>query len=309
MVLLFYSAYDDARAWIAALHAADPTIEVRVWPEIGDPGEIDAALVWKPPTGALAALPRLRLIINLGAGVDHLLGDDSLPQQIPIVRIVDPEMSRMMTQYVLLAVLRHHRNLHHFEQARAERRWAYVEPRASHERRVGVMGLGALGGTAAEELVRQGFQVSGWSRTPRSLAGVRCFCGRDQLHEFLSGCDILVLLLPLTRETRGIIGREALAALPRGGCVINVGRGSLIDEQALIEALDAGWIAEATLDVFSTEPLPPHHPLWERPQVMITPHLASIALPRSGARQVADNLRRLASGEALLNQVEGTRGY
>lgn len=309
MVLLFYSAYDDARAWIAALHAADPTIEVRVWPEIGDPGEIDAALVWKPPTGALAALPRLRLIINLGAGVDHLLGDDSLPRQIPIVRIVDPEMSRMMTQYVLLAVLRHHRNLHHFERARLERRWAYVEPRASDERRVGIMGLGALGGAAAGELVRQGFQVRGWSRTPRSLAGVRCFHGRDQLHEFLSGCDILVLLLPLTLETRGLIGREALAALPRNACVINVGRGPLLDEQALIEALDEGRIAEATLDVFSIEPLPVQHPLWERPQVLITPHLASIALPRSGARQVVDNLHRLATGQALINQVERARGY
>ncbi len=309
MALLFYSQYDDSQAWAAALRAVDPGLQVRIWPEMGEPADITAALVWKPPPGALADLPHLRLIINLGAGVDHLLSDESLPKAIPIVRIVDPEMSRMMTQYVLLAVLRHHRNLHHFESARAERRWAYLEPRMSHERRVGVMGLGVLGVAAATELVHQGFDVRGWARSPRNLPGVRCFHGDAQLHEFLSGCDILVLLLPLTAQTRGLVDEAALQALPRGACVINVGRGGLVDEPALIRALDKGQVAEATLDVFSVEPLPAEHPLWRRPQVLITPHLASIALPRSGAPQVIENLRRLERGQALLNQVVRHRGY
>ncbi len=309
MNLLFYSDVDDAALWRRCLSDADPSIDVRIWPDLGPRADIEAALVWRPPPGELAALPNLKLVVNLGAGVDHIVQDRSLPEHVPIARIVDPAMSLMMTQFVLLSVLRHHRNFGDFERARSERRWAYILPRPSSERSVGVMGLGHLGSAAAAELVRQGFKVRGWSRTARDLPGVECFHGPVQLKPFLEGCEILVLILPLTPETTGLINRETLACLPVGARLINVGRGSLVNDEALLDALDCGHIAEATLDVFQTEPLPADHPYWSRPQVLVTPHLASIAVPQSAARQVADNLRRLREGLPLLNLVDRSRGY
>jgi len=307
--LLFYSQYDDAALWERCLREADPSIEMRIWPDIGPPEEINAALVWKPPAGALAQLPRLRLIINLGAGVDHIVADQTLPEGVPIARIVDPEMNRMMAQFVLLAALRHHRNFGAFERARSQRRWDYIHPKRTSERVIGIMGLGNLGAASAEELVRQGFQVRGWSRTPKSLRGVETFHGVEQQYRFLSACEILVLMLPLTAETAGVMDARALSALPRGASVINVGRGQLVDDDAMLAALDSGQIAEATLDVFHAEPLPPDHGYWDRSQVLITPHLASIAIPQSAAFQIADNLSRLSSGLPLLNLVDRQRGY
>ncbi|MEN9773485.1 MAG: hypothetical protein RL322_555 [Pseudomonadota bacterium] len=309
MALLFHSQVDDPLAWRDALIRLDPACDFRIWPHCGDVRQIEAALVWKPPQDLIDALPNLRLLINLGAGVDHLLSAPGLPPSIPIARIVDAEMNRMMAQYVLLATLRHHRNFGAFERAGRLRQWDYIHPRSAADRTVGVMGLGQLGSTAALELARQGFQVRGWSRSPKALPGVLTFQGEDSLHLFLSKTDILVILLPLTPETRKLIDGAALASMPRGACLINVGRGPLVDEQALIEALDSGQLSEATLDVFNVEPLPPEHPLWERPQVLITPHLASIALPESGAVQVLDNLKRLREGLPLLNLVDRKRGY
>jgi len=218
-------------------------------------------------------------------------------------------MNRMMAQYVLLAVLRHHRNFATFEHASRLGKWEYIHPRSTADRSVGVMGLGQLGSSAALELARQGFKVRGWSRTPKSLPGIVSFHGDEGLHSFLSKTDILVILLPLTRSTRGIVDAAALTTLPRGACLINVGRGPLVNENALIEAIDAGQIGEATLDVFDVEPLPAQHPLWQRQQVLITPHLASIALPQSGAAQVIDNLNRLSNNLPLLNLVDRDRGY
>ncbi|MBS0338628.1 MAG: glyoxylate/hydroxypyruvate reductase A [Proteobacteria bacterium] len=286
-----------------------PALDFRVWPEVGDPRDIEAALVWKAPEGELRKFPNLKLIINLGAGVDSIVKDPTLPEGIPIVRIADAEMSRMMTQFVLAAVLRHYRDFVPFARAQRERRWHYIHPREAATCSVGVMGLGSLGGMAAAELVRQGFRVAGWARSPKSLEGVESFFGGEGLAPFLARSEILVVMLPLTRETEGILDAKALARLPRGAKLVNVGRGQLVDEDALIAALRSGHVAEATLDVFRTEPLPADSPLWDFDQVLITPHLASVAIPRTAARQVAENLRRVAAGEPLLNVVDPQRGY
>jgi glyoxylate/hydroxypyruvate reductase A len=309
MALLFYSQFDDPADWGRHLRDAMPGLDFRVWPEVGDLEDIEAALVWKAPEGELRKFPNLKLIINLGAGVDSIVKDRTLPVGIPIVRIADDEMSRMMAQFVLAAVLRHYRDFVTFARAQKERRWHYVHPHEAAECSVGVMGLGNLGGMAASELVRQGFKVAGWARTPKSIEGVESFHGDAGLAPFLARSGILVVMLPLTPETEGILGEKTLALLPRGAKVVNVGRGRLVDEDALIAALRSGQVAEATLDVFRTEPLPKDSPLWDFDQVLVTPHLASVAIPRTAARQVAENLRRLAAAEPLLNVVDPARGY
>lgn len=306
--LVFYSEYDEPAAWTEALAAHLPDLDIRVYPDVGAPEAVRYALVWKPPQGFLARFPGLRLVVNLGAGVDALLARDDLPD-VPITRISDPNMARMMAGYVLFAVLRYARDIPLFERAKRERRWAYVHPREACETRVGVLGLGELGATAAAELVRHGFDVRGWSRSPKSVAGVSCVHGKDALPRFLSELDIAVVMLPLTPETRRLLGRDMLSALPAGAKLINVSRGAVVDEQALLEALKSGHIAEATLDVFETEPLPPEHPFWTMENVLITPHLASVALPRSAAQQIAENIRRVRSGREVLNRVDPRRGY
>lgn len=309
MALLFYSQFDDPADWGKHLRDAMPGLDFRVWPDVGDPKDIAAALVWKAPEGELRKFPNLKLIINLGAGVDSIVKDRTLPAGIPIVRIADPDMSRMMSQFVLAAVLRHYRDFVSFARAQKERRWHYLHPREAPACSVGVMGLGNLGGMAAAELVRQGFQVAGWARSPKTLEGVESFHGEAGFAPFLKRSEILVVMLPLTPETEGILDARALALLPRGAKVVNVGRGQLVDEDALVAALRSGHVAEATLDVFRTEPLPADSPLWGFDQVLVTPHLASVAIPRTAARQVAENLRRVAAGEPLINVVDPKRGY
>jgi len=309
VALLFYSEYDDPQDWGRHLRDAIPGLDFRVWPDVGDPGGIEAAIVWKAPQGELRKYPNLKLIINLGAGVDSIFQDRSLPAGIPIVRIADPHMSRMMAQFVLAAVLRHYRDFVSFARAQKERRWHYIHPREAPTCSVGVMGLGNLGAMAASELARQGFKVAGWARSPKRIDGVESFHGESGLAPFLARTEILAVMLPLTPQTEGILDASALALLPRGAKLINVGRGRLVDEQALIAAIRSGHIAEATLDVFHTEPLPANSPLWEFDQVLVTPHLASVAIPRTAARQVAENLRRLKAGEPLINVVDPQRGY
>jgi len=307
--LVFYSTVDSAAGWADALRVADPSLDFHVWPSCGPVDEVEAVLAWKAPAGFYRQFPNLKLIINLGAGVDNIVRDTTLPPGIPITRISDAEMGRMMSQYLLTCVLRHFREFGTFERARAERRWAYVHPRETRECTVGMMGLGQLGAMAAAEFVRQGFRVIGWSRSPKALQGVETFAGLDQLPAFLGRCEICVMLLPLTDETADLMTAERFAQLPRGAKFISAGRGLTVDEDALVAALSSGHIAEATLDVFRDEPLPASHPLWDFPQVLVTPHLASVAIPRTAAAQIVANLARVRRGERPAHEVEPARGY
>jgi glyoxylate/hydroxypyruvate reductase A len=308
MALMFLSPDDPAEAWRDVLLAALPELDFRIWPDIGDPAEIDLALVWRPPQGELARYPNLRAILSLGAGIDGLLAQRGLPD-VPIARMVDPSLTRTMTEYVLLAVLRHHRQLDHYEREQRATRWSYAFPPQAADRRVGVMGLGVLGATAALTLANHGFPVAGWSRTAKQLPGIESFAGEQRLGHFLARTDILVCLLPLTRDTAGILNARTFAGLPRGAFLINVARGAHLVEADLIAALDSGQLAGATLDVFGEEPLPPGNPLWRHPKVLITPHVASYSLPATGAEGVVENIRRARAGQTLLHQVDRARGY
>ena len=306
--LVFYSLTDDPAAWRDALKDELPDLDFRLSSAPGDTSEIRYALVWKPPQGFFAPYPHLRLVTNLGAGVDEIVGRTDLPD-IPICRLSDPGMVQLMTGYVVFAVLRYARDMHTFERSSARGEWEFIHPRPLPEIRVGVLGLGELGAAAAVALANLGFTVSGWSRTQKRLANVNCVSGPEALDGFLGTNEILVNMLPLTQETRGLLDKRRLALLPKGVKFINVSRGDVVDEAALIEALRSRHIAEATLDVFVKEPLPEGHPLWSLDNVLITPHVGSNTIPRMAARDVAESIRRIRKGEEPLHRVSPQRGY
>ncbi|OWT74478.1 MULTISPECIES: glyoxylate/hydroxypyruvate reductase A [unclassified Achromobacter] len=307
--LVFHSEFDDYATWRDALHAQLPRLDIRHASEIDDPAQVRYALAWKPPAGFFDRMANLRLIINLGAGVDSLVGRQDLPAGVPITRITDPNMARMMASYVLFATLRYARDIPSFEQAQRNGTWAYRHPRSPEDIRVAVLGLGELGAYAARELRRQGLTVLGWSRSPRQIEGIQCHAGMDTLDTVLAQADIVVLMLPLTPRTRGLIDRARLLRLPRGAALINVARGALVDQAAMTELLGSGHLGGATLDVFEREPLPADDPLWRMENVLITPHLASVAIPASAAKQIAENIARVDRGQAPLNVIDPARGY
>jgi glyoxylate/hydroxypyruvate reductase A len=303
----------EPEAWLARFRELAGEREVRLAPEIGDPADIRYACAWKPPAGLLATLPNLRAIFSLGAGVDHLFADPSLPA-VPIVRIVDPDLTMRMTEYVVLHVLLHHRRFKRYDAQQRERVWRDLRDPAASEVRVGLLGLGVLGRAAAVALKPIGFQLNGWSRTQRLVPGVTTFAGDAGLQPFLARTDVLVALLPLTEATRGFINYELLRGLARDGVLgepslINVGRGGLQVEADILRALDDGTLAGASLDVFETEPLPADSPLWTHPKVFVSPHNAAQSDPRALTRYVLAQIERDERGLPLENVVDRTRGY
>jgi glyoxylate/hydroxypyruvate reductase A len=309
MAVLFVSAADSAAAWRTELEALIPGLDLRAWPALGDPAAIEAALVWRPPLGLLASLPNLRLIVSLGAGVDHIFADPLLPPGVPIVRLVDPYMTVAMSEYVQLQVLRLHRqDVTYLLQQRHGTWRALPQPNAA-ERRVGVLGLGVLGGDAALKLSVLGFEVMGWSRSEKKLPGIRCFHGADGLAALLARAEILVCLLPLTPGTERILGAQLFSRLPRGAAIVNCARGQHLVEADLLAALASGQLAAAVLDVFGDEPLPQDHPFWRHERIILTPHVAAATHAPTAALAVADTLRRLGAGKKLLNRVDGSERY
>jgi glyoxylate/hydroxypyruvate reductase A len=306
--LLFYSELDNAATWQQALQAELPGAAFHAFPDMPDPAAVTAAIVWQPPHGFFAPMTNLRLIVNLGAGADSLVGRDDLPD-VPVVRLSDPAMVALMTSYVLFAAIRYARNIDVFEAAQRDAEWRYIEPQPLSAVKVGVLGLGELGAAAARALAGLGFDVLGWSRSPKDLAGIACVHGLEALDALISEVDILVIMLPLTAQTKGVISDARLRRMKAGAKLINVARGSIIDEDALIAVLREGHLGGATLDVFAREPLPAESPLWRMPNVLITPHVASIPVPESAAKVVAESIRRIARGEPPLHQVDAARGY
>jgi glyoxylate/hydroxypyruvate reductase len=306
--LIFYSDFDDAEVWRKLLTDELPDIDFRVDAAAGDPADVRYALVWKPPTGFFARFPNLSLVTNLGAGVDSLLGRDDLPA-VPISRLSDHGMVALMTSYVAFSVIRYARDIHLFERAQRRREWHYIHPRALGDMQVGVLGLGELGAPAAQALAGLGLDVRGWSRTPKDISGVTCSFGLEALDAFLAATEILVIMLPLTPDTRGLLDARRLALLPRGAKLVNASRAAVVDETVLLKSLQSGHIAEATLDVFMVEPLPADHAFWGMENVLITPHLASVAVPQDAAREVAENIRRVRKGLEPLHRVDPRRGY
>ncbi|NET59097.1 MAG: glyoxylate/hydroxypyruvate reductase A [Symploca sp. SIO2E6] len=313
MVVLMIGEIDPVDVWFATLMAelkqGMPNVDLRVWPECGNPEDIDVALAWKPPLGILPKLPNLQLIISLGAGVEHILRDPDLPSQIPIARMVYPGQISQMVEYVTLAVLLFQRGFLDYQQLQKLRRWEYLPVPDTQSFTVGILGLGVMGSTVAKRLRAIGFPVRGWSRTPKAIVGIDCFHGSEQLELFLSKCRVLVCLLPLTPATEGILNLDTFSNLPQGGYLINVARGKHLVEADLLTALDSGQIRGACLDTFGTEPLPETHPFWPHPHIIVTPHISAPGIPSDVAAQIIDNIERCQTGRPLKNVVDLNRGY
>jgi glyoxylate/hydroxypyruvate reductase A len=287
---------------------------VLLLPEVEcNPADVHYAAVWKPGQGELAAFPNLRVIFNLGAGVDALMADLSLPK-VPLVRVAVGDLTGRMTEYVVLHVLMHHRQELYLRACQREKRWAPKFQWPASAISVGIMGLGTLGSNAAEALRRLGFRVSGWSRSPKRIDGIECFHGKTQLEPFLRRSDILVCLLPLTPYTRQILNRGVFLKLNRNSpmgapVLINAGRGGLQNEADILQCLDDGTLGAASLDVFANEPLPEDSPFWTHPNVVLTPHNAADTDPDEISKYVARQIERFEAGGALENVVDPARGY
>ncbi len=276
-----------------------------------DPGAelAEGAACWYPTDGSLGRLPALRLIHSIGSGVDHLEHDRSQPAGLPICRVVDPDHSLGMAEYVHWGVLHFHRGFDQVFNGRASQQWQRPLQRAARDFRIGVMGLGAIGTPVASRLARSGYAVRGWARTARELDGIATFAGNERLSSFLNDLDLLVNLLPLTTATRGLLTRSLFEQMAPGAALINCARGEHLVEADLLDALASGQLRGALLDVFAKEPLPDDSPLWQAPGVWVTPHIASAASDTCIARQIADNLQRLQAGLPLNNLIDPELSY
>jgi glyoxylate/hydroxypyruvate reductase A len=308
MSVLYKSDIARGQAWVKIFAEQAPDIEFHLWPQTGDLAAVEYLVAWEPPPGLLASLPNLKVLFSSGAGVDHL-DLSAVPPHVPVVRMVEPGIVNGMIEYVTMSVLALHRNLIDYFRAQAVGIWQAIEVDPASARSVGVMGLGVLGQAVLERLGPFGYPRYGWNRSPKTIPGVTCYTGRQTLERFLAQCDILVCLLPLTGETRGILNRRLFAALPRGASLINVGRGGHLDHQALLEALDSGHLSAAILDVCEPEPLPPLHPFWTHPRILLTPHIASMTQPQTAALVLLENIRRHKRGEPLRDVIDRSKGY
>ena len=296
-------------AIVAALRQLAPGEEVLTDPRSADPAKVEVLLAWRLADGVAGRMPKLALVCAPAAGVEKLLVAADLPPSIPVTRTVDPEQNTQIAQYVTLMALRHVRALPLYEQQQRDRLWTRHPIAPAHSITAGVLGLGESGRVSAAMLDASGFKLAGWSRSPKTIDGMQTFSGPDGLHRCLAVSQIVVCLLPLTAATRHVLNRQTLASLPRGAYLINVARGGHLNEADLLEAIAAGQLAGAALDVQDAEPLPADSPLWQQPRLTITPHIASNPRPGLVARQLLENLQRLRQGRPLLNQVDRTLGY
>ncbi|QIG48843.1 glyoxylate/hydroxypyruvate reductase A [Nordella sp. HKS 07] len=314
MALLYLINSWSVAEWTEAMRRLAPDLDIRTWPEIGNQADITYSVAWLPPANVLRSLPNLKVIFSLGAGVDAILKDPTLPDDVPIARVNEPDLTMRMTEYVVLQVLMHHRQQRRMDESQRQRRWDSFATHSASAMSVGIMGLGVLGSDAARKLASLGFKVAGWSRSRKSIPGVECFAGPQEFDSFLERTDILVSLLPHTPETTGIINRDLIARLSRKGpfgapILINAGRGKQQVESDILAALDSGALHAATLDVFETEPLPEASPFWSHPKVTVTPHMAADSDPDTISAYVLRQIRRHQAGEPVENIVDRSRGY
>lgn len=308
MSFLYKSEPVRGARWAELFAARAPEIDFHIWPLIGDPEKVRYLAAWQPPENIAEAFPNLELVFSIGAGVDQF-DLSKIPQHIPVVRMVEAGLIAGMVEFATLAVLAAHRDWLTYATQQREGLWKPLPVRTAVTRRVGVLGMGAMGKAVLEKLQGFGFQCAGWSRSERSLPGIACFSGEQGLEDFLARSDILVCLLPLTPETQGILSQRLFRQLPPGAVLINLGRGNHLVETDLLDALDGECLSAAILDVCSVEPLPQDHPFWAHPRIMLTPHIASMTQPDTSAEAVLDNIHRHREGLPLNGLVDRARGY
>lgn len=301
---------DPARGnlWQTNFAEQMPQVDFRCWPDVGNPQDIRYLIAWTLDPELVADLPNLEVLFSIGAGVDQL-DLSCLPEHVRVVRMIEAGITTTMVEYVSMAALCLHRDLPFYLSEQRKGQWSYQEVRFCSERTVGVMGLGELGKATLESLRQLGFKTAGWSRSGAEIEGTRCYAGADEMDLFLAQCEILVCLLPLTADTRGILSRDRFARMPHGSSLINVARGGHLVEQDLLDALETGQLRYAFLDVSDPEPLPADHPFYRHPAIMLTPHIAGVTRKDTAIHALLANVHRALAGEPMHGEVDRARGY
>ena len=298
----------NATAWRDTFAEQLPQLEIRIWPDVGAAADIEYLAFIRPDFDVLPDLPNLKAMFSRSAGVEAFINHPRLPRA-PLGKVEPAGGDPMMTEYVIMHVLRFHRDMPAYQAAQANREWLRKPIVRPEERRIGFLGLGMMATAPALVLKSLGFPVSAWVRSPRADAEIPVFHGDDQLAPFLRQTDIAVCLLPLTRETEGILCARTFAMMPRGAMVVNVGRGGHVVDADLIAALDSGQLSYAALDALSPEPLPPNSPLWLHPKVTVMPHVARRPTVAQLVAEIAANIRSIETGGHLLQEIDKTMGY
>jgi len=308
MSILLVSKKRDFTALESHIRSIGPNIDVETWPAVAKPDRVQMAVAWNQPENVFATFPNLKVITSLGAGVDHLLYDSTIPETVTFTRMVLPSLKQQVADYVLMSALNILRNSHDYYRQQQQAEWAEHQPIEKDDLRIGVMGLGQLGSVTAKKLEQSGFHVSGWARTKKELSSIRTYTS-GELDHFLEEVNILVCLLPLTPETEGILNLETIKKLKQPAFIINAARGEHLVDEDLIYALDTDRIRHATMDVFSDEPLPESHPFWNRDKITITPHVAALTNEKEAAKLIVENYKRLLSGMDLNHPVSRDHKY
>ncbi|MCH6233698.1 2-hydroxyacid dehydrogenase [Cognataquiflexum rubidum] len=306
MSIAIISPGRDVSSWVKTFNKADPTVDIQIFPDIGDKESVELVILWQHPKGILKEFPNLKLICSMGAGVDHILSDPEIPLTLPITRIVDPGLTVPMTNYVVMATLNYQRQLYRYQSNQKKKIWDMSNPELDLQ--VGVMGVGALGGDVIEKLKMLGFSVFGYGNSPKSSTDYPYFYG-DELPQFLNNVNLIICMLPLTPSTENILNLDFFRKCKKGTYIINVARGSHLVEDDLVTAIGEGIISGAFLDVFRKEPLPQEHPFWNSDKITVTPHIASVTNPNSAIPQIIENYKRIKSKKKLLNQINPILGY
>lgn len=308
MSIVLVSTARAPEKWASTLKEKNESLDIQIYPDVDRPEDIEFAISWKHPEGLYQNYPNLKVIASMGAGVNHILKDENLPEHVKVTRIVDDQLTKDMSHFVLLQCLAVSRNLFTHLQDQASKTWKVKSYQTPEKTSVGIMGYGVLGQAAGNVLKANGFDVRGYANTSKTVDGIKVY-GADERDEFLKNTQILVCLLPVTSKTKGILNLEVFKKLKSNAYLVNVARGEHVVEADLISAIDRGILQGASLDVFQEEPLPESHPFWNHPHIQITPHVASMTDPESVANQLLENYRRMQNGESLMNEVDVDKGY
>lgn len=308
MSIVLVSTARAPEKWASTLKEKNKSLDIQIYPDVQRPEDIEFAISWKHPEGLYQSYPNLKVIASMGAGVNHILKDEHLPEGVKVTRIVDDQLTKDMSHFVLLQCLAVSRNLFTHLQDQESKTWKVKSYQTPEKTSVGIMGYGVLGQAAGNVLKANGFDVKGYANSSKIVDGVKVY-GAEEQDEFLENTQVLVCLLPVTSETKGVLNLEVFKKLKPNGYLVNVARGEHVVEADLISAIDQGVIKGASLDVFQEEPLPESHPFWSHPRIQITPHVASMTDPESVANQLLENYKRMKNGDSLLNEVDVNRGY
>ncbi len=307
--ILFFSEFDDPRKWRGLLESGLPQFRVECWPEIKDPSDVEYAVVWNPPRDCFKSLVNIKAIFSLGAGVDSLLTDDSIPADIPIVRLLDAGLARQMSHYAIYGVLHFQRQFFEYRRLQAQEKWSPLPVTLANSFTVGVLGFGTIGRVIASDLENLGFPVIGWANSSKSDVDAEVYVGVTELDDFLASSQLVINVLPLTAETRGLCDERFFGRMRPGSYFINLGRGGHVIESDLEKAIDSGRLAGAMLDVFASEPLSPKSSFWKRESVLITPHISGVTLAEEASDQIISNICLIESGQSPNGVVDRVRGY